>query len=1398
MMNGWDNQQMPKKFLSKKFYMIGETITETLMNTLPKSLAIAILAVSIFILVLTADFTGAQDTVAAETAPDLPRAEIPLSQYLRFSKFTSRDGLSSNQTRNVIQDKRGFMWFGTIAGLNRYDGTSLKVYRHDPDDSNSISNNVARVMIVDQSGTLWVGTWGGGLNQYDAEKDAFICYKNDPDNPQSLSANIVRMLYEDRNGTIWIGTMAGLNKLDRDSGQFIRYSHDPDDPSSLSHNVIWSIVEDSIGVLWVGTEDGLNRFDPKTETFVHYRHDPDAPVSLSHNTIRSIYEDRSGMLWVGTENGLDKLNPERTRITRYQHDANDPQTLSHNIINSVVEDRAGNLWVGTWGGGLNRFDQETETFINYRHSTDDPYSLSSDSIWHIYEGQQGMLLIATEGGISILDGTAKPFHHYRTIPNISSTLSNNRVSSLYIGRAGIVWIGTDGGGLNKFDSQTEKFTHFLHDPSDPINLSNDNLTAVYEDRSGIIWIGTRGKGLIKYDQDAEGIISYRYDNTNTQSLSHDSVVIIHEDRTGTLWIGTYGGGLNAFDRETEQFTRYQHDPADPHALSNNVVLSVLEDRAGTLWIGTMGGGLNKFNRKTEEFTHYKHDPSDPNTLSNDSVMSIYEDRTGTLWIGTSGGLNKFDRQNDRFTIYTAKYELSVDNICGILEDERGLLWFSTPKGLSRFDPKKESFRNYTVNDGLQSNTFSIYSPPSKSRSGEMFFGGTNGFNAFYPDQIVDNLTPPPVVITDFQLANQSVPIGGESVLQKSILEADELVLSFQDNVFSFEFVALNYRAPEENRYKYKMEGFDNEWIETVSTRRFATYTNLDPGEYVFRAIASNNDGVWNEEGASIRITVTPPWWETLWFRISMAVAALGLLAGGFQWRISAIEARSRELEIQVVERTHELTEAKEDAEEANRESTEAKENAEEANRAKSTFLANMSHELRTPLHAILGFARLLTRNSGLDKGQQESLDIINRSGEHLLGMIDDILSLSRIEAGRIELKPVPFDVTQMLQDVGQMMKSRAEGKGLRFTLELDSALPPYMQGDVGKLRQILINLLGNAVKFTEKGDVWLRARSQPMADDPDRVMLQFEVQDSGIGIPQDRLDGVFESFVRLEQAQNKEKGTGLGLVISKSLVDMMKGEIKIESEPDKGSLFKVSIPFQMAEGEDGIPIKAPVKKVIGLQADQPKWRILVVDDNLENRVLLTTILTNIGCKVKEANNGEEAIKIFQEWHPHFIWMDMRMPIMDGFEATRKLRTLPGGKAVRIVAATASVLEERHGEILACGCDEVVRKPFKGYEIFESMARQLGMKYLYKDRGAEATHKQGINLTAEMLAELPPELLQELRETTRALNREAISEVIERIQEHEPDTAEGLRVLVQDFQMGRLGELLGEVKSEKME
>lgn len=467
----------------------------------------------------------------------------------------------------------------------------------------------------------------------------------------------------------------------------------------------------------------------------------------------------------------------------------------------------------------------------------------------------------------------------------------------------------------------------------------------------------------------------------------------------------------------------------------------------------------------------------------------------------------------------------------------------------------------------------------------------------------------------------------------------------------------------------------------------------------------------------------------------------------------------------------------------------AKEVAEASSLAKSEFLSNMSHELRTPMNAILGFTRLLSRDKKLTPEQREKVDIIDRSGEHLLGMVDEILSLAKVEAGRMELVHEPFDMVQTLNDIGQMITPRVVTKGLRFGLELDDDLSVCLQGDVGKIRQILINLLGNAVKFTSEGTVFLRAHSQPMADDPAKVMLRLEVEDTGQGIAQKQLNTIFDTFAQVGRTTDSSEGTGLGLAICKSLVDMMAGEIDVKSKLGRGSLFTVTVPLELADASALSVQLAPATEVLGLKPGQKDWRILVVDDNPENCALLTSLLGQVGFVTRGAENGETAIKAFKEWHPHLIFMDIRMPVVDGYVATGKIRMLPGGVEVKIVAVTAHAFDEQSEEIMAAGCDDLVRKPFREHEIFDIMTRHLGVEYLYDEVTEAPIPEEAIPLTAKMLSELPVELLEELRKATLTLNRDAISTIIERIEPQAPDTARALQKLVDDFQIGQIRDLL---------
>ncbi len=1329
-------------------------------------------------------------SISAHASPLQKHAEThsvfrPTPTNIHFDHLSLESGLSNNQITSIIRDQQGFMWFGSFDGLNRYDGYGATVYRYDPGNPNSLSDNVISYLLEDRTGVLWIGTWNGGLNKFDRNTEQFVSYQRDPDNPHSLSHNHVMSIYEDRTGVLWISTNGGgLNKFDRNTGLFIHYRHDPEDPQSLSHDMVYSVYEDRAGNLWVGTNGGgLNKFDRNTGRFVRYQHDPEDPRSLNHDMVRSIYEDQTGVLWIGTMGGgLSSFDRDTEQFTRYQHDLSDSNSLNSNMVMRLHEDQAGRFWIGTWNKGLNLLDRKTGKFLHYQHDSTDPRSLSHNVIYSLYEDPSGILWIGTfGGGVNLFDPHKKPFQHYYHIPADPRSLSHNDVWAIHEDQAGILWIGTVGGGLNRFDQDTQRFRHYRHDPGDSQSLSHDAIWAIDEDQSGNLWVATYGGGLNLFNRDTERFTHFRYDPADPNSLSNDRVTTVYTDQAGSVWIGTYGSGLNQFEGQTKQFIRYRHDSTDPGSLSHDQVLSIYEDSKKVLWIGTVGGGLNRFDRDTGRFRSYRHQFGDPGSLTHNTVTSIHEDRAGVLWIGTLGGLAAFDGSSERFSNYTIKDGLPTNMLLGILEDDAlldggksGNLWISTSQGVSKFNPYRKIFRNYNVNDGLQGNVFYL-GAYFKNRNGEMFFGGSKGFNAFYPDRIKDNHDIPPVVITDFELMGKPVPIGGDSVLQKSILETDHLTLSYLDRIFSFEFAALNYRASEKNRYKYKMEGFEEKWSEVSSTRRFATYTNLDAGEYVFKVIGANNDGVWNKQGASIRVTIIPPWWKTMWLKICMIVAAIALIYGGFRWRIGVIKARSREFESQVTIRTRELQKAKEDAE--------------TANRAKSIFLANMSHELRTPLNAILGFSRMLAWEQNATSDQQEKLAIINRSGRHLLSMINDVLDLSKIEAGSVELREDPCDLVALIGEISAMIQSHAAEKRISVTVEADTVSFPYVKADVGKLRQIFINLLSNAVKFTDEGGVTIRCVTEPIPEEPNHCLIVIEVEDTGPGIDPARQTQIFEPFV---QGINEpmRKGTGLGLSICKNYADLMGGTIEMESEVGKGSLLWVRLPAVIVEAVEVKKSADDKPRVIGLAPTDKTWRILVADDNRENLLLLKSLLEKVGFFVLEAKNGQEAVEAFKKESPDFVWMDMRMPVMDGYEAVRQIRQSPEGDTVPIIAITASAFGEQRREILAAGCNEMVTKPFQTHEIFKVMGRFLDMEYIYEpEEEAVPSRKVEADLTSAMLADLPAELLQELRGASISLNIEAITAIIERIEPLAPDTAKGLQTLLDDLQMGRLQELI---------
>jgi len=834
-------------------------------------------------------------TIALHTALWLGLAQaaplLAAAPSLSFEHLSIQQGLSQSIVDDMLQDRQGFLWFVTEDGLNRYDGYTFKVFKHDARDSSSLVHNEIKCIEEDHHGLLWIGTFHRGLERLDPATGRFTHFQNDPADARSLANDIVWSVLEDRAGRLWVGTGGGgLDRLDRATGVFAHFPPDSADPGRLAHGDVRALHEDAAGAIWVGTAGGgLARLDPATGLFRRYRHDPTNPRSLSHDDVRCLAEDRDGTLWVGTRGGgLDRFDPRTGVFQHFRHDPTDHRSLGDDAVLALLIDAAGTLWVGTDGGGLSRYDRATATFTSYRHDPTVAASIAGNRIYCLHQDRSGVLWVGTYGtGISRCDLERKPFHHYRHDQADPTSLGDDIVWSFLEDPAGTVWIGTNDGGLNRLDRATGVFTRLPHDPADRNTPAHNSIRMIARDRDGSLWLATNGGGLDRYDPRTGAFVHHRHDPGDPRSLALDELRMVFVDRTGVVWVGTYGGGLDRWDAERGGFLHYRSDPADPRTISSDYVRTAYEDQAGTLWFGTHGGGLNRFDRSSGTFTRYRNDPASASSLSNDFVFSIHEDRAGTLWVATyGGGLNRLDRATETFTVVRRSDGLPDDAIYGILEDANGALWLSTNSGIARFQPATGAVKTYTIADGLQSNEFNGGAYYQNAR-GEMFFGGVAGFNVFTPGEIRDSDYVAPVVFTDFQLFNRPVPLGplpdGRTLLTKSISSLDRLELTYRDQVVSFEFAALDFAAPQKNRYAYWLEGLQEDWVD-LGTGRFVMFTTLPAGKYVLRVRGTNSDGVWNEMGASLDLVVHPPWWRTPW-----AYAAYWLLFGGLLFGVVRFE-----------------------------------------------------------------------------------------------------------------------------------------------------------------------------------------------------------------------------------------------------------------------------------------------------------------------------------------------------------------------------------------------------------------------------------------------------------------------------------------------------------------------------
>ncbi|NGZ87823.1 two-component regulator propeller domain-containing protein [Duganella aceris] len=1436
---------------------------------------------------------------------------------LRFEQLSVEHGLAQESVLAIAQDRQGFIWLGTQAGLTRFDGYRTTTYKSAVSDPRSLGDNWVRVLHLDRAGQLWVGT-DGGLDRYEPGTRSFTHFLPAESSQRGNGNRHVRAIADDGAGGLWVASADGLHHFDPAGKRFTSWHNDPADAGSLANDQVNALARDAAGRLWVGTATGLDMLAPGASSFQHYT--IDAAADGKSNAVVALQVDSAQTLWVGTMVGLEQwrlqgAEPQRRRLGAREG-------LKPGVsITTLYQDADNQVWVGSLADGLFRWLPAENRLVQYRHQFSDAHSVADNQISALFRDRVGTFWVGTwNDGVSRVDMGSGGFARIVRQADAPNPLSDNKIRAIVPDGRGRLWLGSSG-GLNLYDPLSGESRIWRHDPLSANSLSDDQVSAVWRDKGGNLWIG--GRAGINHLNLATGAI--RALSFVRGDPASDTIRNIVGDRAGVLWIASRGG-LHRLDPQTMETRTFRHDPSDSGSLADNVVRPILEDRKGRLWIGTFNG-LDLLDRKTGKFRHFRRDAADPSSLSHDEVHYLYEDAQGAIWVGTAAGLNRMEIAADgavRFRRYLRKDGIADDAIAAILPDDAGNLWLSTNSGLSRLNVETGAVRNYGGADGTIEGAY-FDGAALRTPDGTLYFGGFNGITAFSPPEVRENSVAPAVAITDFQIFNKSLQPGqGDhpQVLKTAIEHTAALTLLEADSMFSLEFAALHYAAPQRNRFAYQLQGFDQDWVVTDSSKRFATYTNLDAGTYVFRVKAANKDGIWNDNPATLEITIRPPFWKTWWFRSLMALLALGCGYAAYHVRVRRLRRQQQRLEQLVGSRTAEvehknqqLQQQKQELEqrrleaEAQRAEAEqrridaerqtaqveqahrnisvlselsremsatldmettmralyrhvhhlmdaqifgigflreeegvidfpfaieggvrafpyqrrldqpnqlavwcltrrkpilindfeseyrhyhlddgvpdqaapyiredsatsgivhsmmyaplvvgdkvvgllcvqskerdcyqqvhmdmlqtlashaaaglenaranralrdneerlrlAKRKAEDATRQKSEFLANMSHEMRTPLAGVIGMLGFALRDARLAETTREQILRGQANAQSLLSIINDLLDFSKIEAGKLSIENIDFSLSAAVENVVSLFEEQAAAHSVGFRLEFGEELPQFVVGDPTRLRQVLVNLVGNAFKFTQLGEVRMRVERVPHDGALNRI--RFTVADTGIGIEADAIPRLFQQFEQADASTTRRYGgTGLGLAICRQLVELMGGDISAVSTPGQGSTFIFEVP--LANG-----VAPPLVPHVPREPHSHQLKVLCAEDFPTNQIIIRMMLEDLGHKVDIAANGALAVKACSLTRYDLILMDGRMPEMDGASATRMIRS--GGteaapvrdQELMIIALTANASEEDRSRYLASGMDDFLTKPIDEDKLHFQLSRAI--------------------------------------------------------------------------------------------